>query len=142
MTVCAVRRVGGWPGAGLLALLTLAPGCANRNAASPEDGSPQVVRLQEIFRMAQMRKKGNQPPATRIEDFKQAELAYPQGFQALRSGACVFVWGAYTNPSADRATTVLAYEKEVPSQGGYVVMLDGKVKTMTAEEFNAAKPGR
>ena len=142
MTRCAVRRGVGWPGAGLLALLIIAPGCANRHPATPEDGSPQVVRLREIFRMAQMRKKGNQPRATRVEDFKQAELAYPQGFQALRSGACVFVWGAYADPSADRATTVLAYEKEVPSQGGYVVMLDGTVKTMTAEEFNAAGPRR
>jgi hypothetical protein len=33
-------------------------------------------------------------------------------------------------------------EKEVPSQGGHVVMLDGKVKAMTAEEFNAAGPRR
>jgi hypothetical protein len=33
---------------------------------------------------------------------------------------------------------VLAYETEVPEKGGAVLMQDGTVKTMTADEFKSA----
>ena len=34
--------------------------------------------------------------------------------------------------------TVLAYEKDVPTKGGYVLMGDATVKNMTADDFKKA----
>ena len=47
---------------------------------------------------------------------------------------------AYTSVSSpDAAAKVLAYEKDVPQQGGLVLMGNRTVKQMTAQEFQAAK---
>ncbi len=37
------------------------------------------------------------------------------------------------------SNTVLAYDKDVPTKGGLVLMADASVKSMTAEEFKKAK---
>lgn len=41
-------------------------------------------------------------------------------------------------PGQSTAPEILAYGKEVPESGGYVLLLDRTVKKMTAEEFRAA----
>jgi hypothetical protein len=124
----------------LLAALTLALGCS-KGGPAPEDSDPRQLRLKQIFQMSKMSKKGNQPPAKTLEDFRQAEQIFPRGFRALKTGECVFDWAAYANPSA-ASTAVLAYEKDVPGKGGYVVLLNGTVKNMTADEFKAAQSPR
>jgi hypothetical protein len=117
----------------LLAVLLLAPGCSRTTPTAAAD--PRILRLKQIYHMAQMHKKGKRPPATSLADFKPMEQTSPLGFAALRGGECVFDWRAYADPAAPRATTVLAYEKEAPSQGGYVLLLDGTVKAVNAGEF-------
>jgi hypothetical protein len=130
-----------WFAALLTPVLLAAQGGCSKSAPSAAT-SPRVTRLEQIFQMSVMRKKGSQPRAKGIEDFKVAQQSYPEGYQALHSGECVFAWSTYANPPADLSAAVLAYEKAVPKQGGYVVMLDGKVKEMTAEEFKAVAPKR
>jgi hypothetical protein len=56
------------------------------------------------------------------------------GFQALQSGQYVAVWGV----TADDSRTVLAYQKDATKQGGAVLMADGSVKNMSADELQAA----
>ena len=41
-------------------------------------------------------------------------------------------------PGHADSNEVLAYQKEVPENGGYVLMLNRVVKKMTADEFKAA----
>jgi hypothetical protein len=43
-----------------------------------------------------------------------------------------------TQMRSGTSKTVLAYEKDVPSKGGVVLMGDGSVKTMPPEEFRKA----
>ena len=62
----------------------------------------------------------------------------PTGFQALESGDCIAVWGAGISDAAGAGSAVLVYDKNVPQQGGYVLMQNGEVKKMTAQEFQAA----
>ncbi len=47
-------------------------------------------------------------------------------------------WGVGLSDSAEAASTVLAYQKDVPEQGGEVLMQNGTAKKMTADEFKAA----
>src|SRR5947208_9676814 len=112
-----------WRAATVLPLILLlgSSGCSKQKNAGPDEPVP-VQQLREIFHMAQMRTKGSQVRPKQLSDFKQSEQAYPNAYQALRSGECVFLWSAYQNTLADKATTVLAYEKDAPKQGGYVVM--------------------
>jgi hypothetical protein len=42
-------------------------------------------------------------------------------------------------PSSPPSDDVLAYWKTVPEMGGPVLMLDRRIRTMTAEEFKAAR---
>jgi hypothetical protein len=126
---------------GLLAALASVPGCGGQHVVSKDESNPRVLRLTEIYQMAFISTKGNQPRPKSIQDFKTRRRGYPSGVKALESGECVFVWGTYQNPPADRSTAVLAYEKDAPRTGGYAVMLDGTVKTVTPGELKGVKGG-
>jgi hypothetical protein len=58
--------------------------------------------------------------------------------QDLRSGEIGCVWGTILSTAANASSAVLAYEKKAATEGGWVLMQDGKVKRMTASEFQAA----
>lgn len=60
----------------------------------------------------------------------------------LKDGDVVFIYGVSVRDMAKTtgtSNTVLAYEKNAGSQGGLVLMGDGSVKKLTAEEFKNAK---
>jgi hypothetical protein len=53
----------------------------------------------------------------------------------IRSGDIVYMWGAGHVPGG---TQVVAYEKRVTTECGFVLLQDGTAKEMTAAEFQAA----
>lgn len=58
---------------------------------------------------------------------------------AVAAGEYVFYWNVkITSLTAGATNTVLGYEKKVPTSGGLVLMADGTVKEMTAQEFASA----
>ena len=58
---------------------------------------------------------------------------------ALKDGSYVFLFGVHIKDMVKgTSNTVLAYEKDVPTQGGVVLRADGTVKEMTVDEFQAA----
>jgi hypothetical protein len=66
----------------------------------------------------------------------------PKLTQALDSGQYVFLWNVsfrdLIKGGGTGATTVLAYEKDVPTRGGLVLMGDANVRRMTPQEFTQA----
>ena len=57
----------------------------------------------------------------------------------LRSGEIVFLYNVRLVQMTDGATnTILAYLKDVPTNGGLVLFGDGAVRKITADEFNKA----
>jgi hypothetical protein len=59
----------------------------------------------------------------------------------LESGQIVFLYNVRLQQilgGAGTSNTVLAYVKEAPTKGGLVLMADGSVKKMTADEFKKA----
>jgi hypothetical protein len=63
----------------------------------------------------------------------------PAVSQALQNGQYVLLWGAkLQSMPAGAPNTVLGYEADVPTKGGNVLMGDASVRTMTAQEFQAA----
>ncbi len=81
------------------------------------------------------RKKG--PPDA---DALRPLLAGDEGaYQGLKDGRYRFVWNADLLKNLPSEETILAYQKDAPSQGGLVLYLDGSRKTLTAEQFKTAR---
>jgi hypothetical protein len=108
---------------------------------------------------------GNAPQASRTSnDLKQLVIAYhnylasnnnkpPQKpedllpyiendqrlLTAMKSGQLVFLFGVSTKDMvAGTVNTVLVYERDVTTKGGFVGMADGTVRKMTPDEFRRA----
>jgi hypothetical protein len=123
----------------VLAGLCGASGCGSKPEAVPATAENE---LQEIYRICRGGGKGGSlavPKSLNQVLSGKFQNVYGLGVPALEDGHCVLIWGADPAKTPDQAGTVLGYEKETPSQGGYVLMMDGTVKKMTAEEFQAAR---
>jgi prepilin-type processing-associated H-X9-DG protein len=63
----------------------------------------------------------------------------PGANAALTDGSLVFIYGAsvrdITESKAGTGSTVLAYDAGTPQNGGIVLMADGSVRQVTAQEF-------
>ena len=119
----------------LLILSVLVVGCSGK----PTEGDPDTLHreadLREIYDMYTMYAKRNERPPTQASDLlrKNAEILYSSGVPALKSGNYVVVWGLSDRNSG----TVLAYEKDALAKGGVVLMGDGTVKQMSADDLKA-----
>ncbi len=83
-------------------------------------------------------------PAKALKDLAAFGNATPSGFEAIRKGDVLVRYGATLPDTAEEPTSpasdeILAYAKDVPQQGGPVLTLDRRIRTMTADEFKAAK---
>jgi hypothetical protein len=123
--------------AGTLLLFTVLPVLAVGCGGSSSTLSPQHNALKEIHEMYGHYVKSQQKAPSQLSDLakKEYEGIYPGAVAALKQGKYVVVWGVNSKDSG----TVLAYEKDAPSKGGAVLMADGTVKDMTAEELKAAQ---
>lgn len=107
-------------------------GCGEKQAAAVPD--EKQTALTEVYNLIRVRVESDNSPPRKAEDLRIYENAHPQGYAVVKSGEVVVNWGA--GPADSSA--VLAYQKEVPSSGGWVLLQNGKVKQMTADEFKAA----
>lgn len=119
--------------AGALAL-TLLIGCGG----PPPSGSQfdmstrqRIGELMELLSSAQLSLK--RPPAN-VKELERYARAGPFAFEAVTKGEFVVIW----NANLGQGKAVVAYEKNVPTQGGWVVLQDRELKQMTAAEFQAA----
>jgi len=75
----------------------------------------------------------HKPPAGSA-DFRGFNVPFPRGHAAMVSARIVVRFGTPLEP----AGKVLAYHKDVPSQGGLVLFNDGQLKSLPADEVQAA----
>jgi hypothetical protein len=110
-------------------------GCGEKSTAT---GERQQVELRAIYDVYQQFTKSQRKPPSQLSDLakKEYEVVYPAPMTALKQGKYVAVW----NVSGKDSGTVLAYEKDAPTNGGAVLMADGSIKTMSAAEFKTAAP--
>jgi hypothetical protein len=122
--------------AALLLALGAVCGCGAGPKPAPA-GEPKAEALREV---GDLLRAGNRPPS-KAADLAKYEPTYPRGYQALKSGEVVAIWGAAMKGEGDAAGgggEVIAYEKDAPIAGGYVLLTSGEVKQMSAAEFQAA----
>jgi hypothetical protein len=148
-----VRLRGVWP----LALLLVLAGCkeqaANQSGPGPAPAAqgptredvrqgvgkmlPSVQRHDagmDLRNIAQLYFADAQlgSPPKKVEDLKGLDA---KTVQAIKDGIYVVLWNA--NPNAP-GTAIVAFEKNVPKNGGMVADMTGSVKKMTPQEFLAA----
>lgn len=129
---------------GICALGLVVAGCggpADRPLTKEGEEALALDDVGELYRVYTAQKK--KPPA-RLGDFALMEPMSPMGLRALESGEVIVRFGATLpdtgeEPGKGPDDEVLAYLKDVPASGGRVLMLNRTVRTMTPEEFKAAK---
>lgn len=120
----------------LLLLIGLLPACGSNPANDPDaTGRQELEDIGQAYRQY-LHEKKRAPSGPR--DLRSYEPGFATLSQALQSGQYVVVWKANPALTPDAKGTVLAYHKSVPEQGGLVLMLDGQVHRLSAEEFKAA----
>jgi uncharacterized protein (TIGR03066 family) len=89
---------------------------------------------------AHIKVKGEAP--TKAEDLIPYLENDTRVIDPLKSGDVVFIYNVKLEEMEDPGRTVLAYAKETPSKGGQVVMGNGAMRRMTAEQFKTARLAR
>jgi hypothetical protein len=138
-------RLGRLRGALFIGLLAgAAAGCGGGN--SPADNAEAVENnaLSEVGEAYRAFTIAKQRPPKSLDDLGSLQALAGNGVAAVRTGDVVVRWGATLpdtgeEPGQVPSPEVLAYGKQVPGQGGYVLLLDRTVKKMAPEEFKAAK---
>jgi len=117
------------------AVVGLAAGCgggSGSGVAIDAGGKPALEELGAMLK--QLSDEGRKPPA-RPAELEAVEPMIPVAGPAIRAGDIVYLWGA---GYASGGMQVVAYEKKAPTEGGYVLLQDGTVKSMTADEFKSS----
>ncbi len=124
------------PGARIAALLMFVVSMAGCSK-TPEAASPEFSILRDVDGMIRM---ANGKKITKPQELAQFENSFPLGAKSVKSGDVIVLWGVkMANEDGSGATgELVAYEKKVPTEGGYVLLQDGNVKMMTPAEFEAA----
>jgi hypothetical protein len=128
-------------GAAVAALALLVTGCGGKGdsggGASGGGGTPSgkeaLTSLADLLKDFAAR---NAKPPARIADVEAVEPVFPGAYIGLKRDDIVYYWGNGIN--AGNGGTVIAHEKTADSGGGWVLMQNGDVKQMSADEFKAA----
>jgi hypothetical protein len=118
------------------AVLALLIGCASETPPPPppsaEEGLKELVNVYRYIEYSKL------PPPRKPEDFGDYWDSMPTAFDRIKQGEFIVAWGIGRSAAPGAGNQILVYEKKAPSEGGAVLLRDGTVKVLTADEFNAA----
>jgi hypothetical protein len=123
----------------LVAAACLLAGCSSGGGSGgPTDEG--YTLLQEVNDLLRAAAAANDRPPSKPADLDRHRDTFPRAHAAIKSGAVVVLWGTPFKGEGQvgKDEAVLAYEKNVPTDGGYVLLSAGTVKKMTAAEFQSA----
>ena len=123
---------------GLLSLLSLSPfltGCAKGTEQPSKTPSDSMREIAEVYKY--LRSEKLEAPAS-LKNLEPYIDTLGSAWAKLESGDVVLRYRVHFAPSGSGAKSVLAYEKNVPTGGGSVLLRDGTIMEMTAAEFKAA----
>ena len=117
-------------------IVSLSAGCESAPqpppAPSGEEGLKELVNVYRYIEYSKL------PLPKKPEDFGDHWDSMPTAFERIKQGEYIIAWGVGRSSAPGAANQILAYEKKSPTEGGAVLLRDGTVKLMSAEEFNAA----
>jgi len=115
----------------------LAAGCGPQAPVnSPEQY--EVGSLDEVGQLYSSSYAVTKKAPKSLKNLVRADV-FAGGFESIKKGEIIVYWGVTpTTSDAADAGEVLAYKADVPEKGGYVLLKDLTMKTMTPAEFQAA----
>ena len=119
-------------------LLLFGAGCSSSNTQSGTVDEQFGTGLEEVGGLLRDYSADTGRAPTKLADLAKNEPLYPRGYQAIKSGSATVVWGVKMPPEGQGGEDIIAYETKVATGGGYVLLTNGKVKKMTADEFKSA----
>jgi hypothetical protein len=130
--------------AGLLGLCLAVAGCGGPGGRPMTQDDATTLALNDVGELYRLYTAEKKKPPTGTADFSPMGRMSPMGLRAIEAGDVVVRLGASLpdigeEPGKGPGDEVLAYQKDVPASGGHVMMLDRTIRTMTPEEFRAAK---
>lgn len=120
----------------LPALLILLPACGTSHppvTTPPPDPSEALLELAEVYKF---RAANRMPAPARVEDLNEHQAVLGHGWPLIQDKTVVVVWKVGYSAGS---TEILAHHKDAATAGGKVLLRNGTIKQMTAEEFKAAK---
>ncbi len=96
-----------------------------------------IEEVNTLYRSATSLKKS---PPTSLKDLTARSALFGSAYQAIEKGDIVVYWGVDTGSAGQGAggAEILAYKSDVPTNGGPVLLTDGTIKKISADEFKAA----
>ena len=121
----------------ILALLVVLAGCSSRPGANSPPALDDLRDVNDLLHAAAG--TAGRTPA-KLADLGRHQRMFPRGYEAVKSGNVVVLWGAPLKGEGEvgKDEAVVAYEKNISTEGGYVLLSAGTIKKMTADEFQAA----
>jgi hypothetical protein len=129
---------------GILCLGLMAAGCGGPASNPLTKEGEGALALNDVGELYRVYTAQNKKPPTKLTDLVPMEPMSPMGMRAIESGDVIVRFGATMTeteegPARTSSDEVLAFQKDVPNTGGQVLMLDRTVRSMSPEEFKAAK---
>jgi len=99
-----------------------------------------MTELQELKQLLRAAANQTGHPPARLSDLDLFQAKYPEVYNLVKSGDLVVLWGTpiKMEKEAGMPEMVLAYGKDVPTDGGYVLTSAGNVTRMSAADFASA----
>jgi hypothetical protein len=99
--------------------------------------------LRDVGELCRHYQASRKKPPQKITDIGTVRSMGANGYDALASGEIVLLCNATLpdldeDPGHSESSEILAYMKDVPQNGGHVLLLNGTIKKMTADEFKSA----
>lgn len=122
--------------------LVMMLGCSSQIGGVGPGMEPQEAIVKEL---GDLLRCGSGVPK-QLADLNTFETNFPVSYRANKTGEMIVLWGIPMLGEGNAATsegTIVAYEKDVPIMGGWVLMTNGKAKKVTAAEYALlAKPAK
>jgi hypothetical protein len=123
----------------LVLLVSLAAtGCGGPATVADSASKPNTGALEEVGELYRSVGAVKKKPPTSMKDLERSRDVFLLGYRAIEQGDVIVYWGVSVLSGDQTTDEILAYTAEVPTKGGPVLLKNGTVKTMTADEFKAA----
>jgi len=108
-------------------------GCSGSKSSTVDDSMKPALQDFAQF-LGALPSDGVKPPK-KLAEFLPLEPMAPMSAEFLKNGKLVYFWGAGLKTGGQ---SIVAYEKDVETSGGWVLLEDGSVKKLTSEQFSTA----
>lgn len=117
------------------AVLAFGAGCGDTASVNPQDQGPSTKdALEDLAALLKASAEEKKRPPANLAGLEPYEGVYLSATLGIHQKRIVYLWGT----ALTGGTAVVAYDANIASAGGFVLLQDGTVKEMSAAEFQAA----